>query len=328
MSDELTAGGPAFHSQPAYLAALAVLCGLPAPPVENARVLELQSTTFETVTGEFDFIFVPKGYSQLDPAGRSALLNAIRDHLAPHGLGIVGHDANPRSNLRGALQLFGGAAVRQLVDGLPESDGANALKTELQTLENEPAPAGNPSPLPFVDFANALAGCGLQYVAESQYSSSSFAQLGSDRRALDPAGDDLVRREQYLDFRIGRRFRRSLVCHAGRTVPHKPNPVETAQLWLVPRVELRDPITDVDATEYDDAIWDGGPAVQIHDPLYRHVLRRLQAEPSRRLQLSMLRPDVNEMVGFDVGDDKSMELLMQVAHKGTIEEVWYPLAGG
>ena len=216
------------------------------------------------------------------------------------------------------------------MDGLPEPelDYANALKAELQTIEGEPEGAAREeSPLPFVDFARTLAVCGLQYVAEARYGTSSFAQLGPDRRALEPAGDDLVRREQYLDFRLGRRFRQSLVCHASRTVPRAPNPVDTAKLWLRPRVELPVPIPDMDATEYDDATWDEGLAVQIHDPLYRHLLRRLQASPGRRLQLSAFRPDVNEIVGFDVGDEKAMHLLMQVAHKGTIEEVWYPYAG-
>ncbi len=390
MADEPLPGDIAhFHTHPAHLAAVAVLCGLPAPPVANGRVLELAcgsgfnllamaqslpGATFDgldrseaalrhgratadavgatnvqlhagwldeldAIPSEFDFIVAHGVFSQLPPDGQTALLKCIRDRLAPNGIGYVSYNVLPGSNvndiLREVMRLFAGgdakAAVRHFLETLPEpeSDSAKALKAAWQSIENEPdaAVAENDRPFSFGDFARMLAENGLQYVAESRYGSGSFAQIGADRKALEPAGDDLIRRECYLDLRLGRTFRQSLVCRADRAVPRTPNPVDAANLWLSPRVELVQPNSDPDATDYDDATWeDDGTAVQIHDPLYRQLLRRLQSAPGRRLQLAACRPVVNEILGFDVGDEQAMKLLTQVAHKGTIEEVWFPYA--
>lgn len=389
-----------FHTHPSHLASVAALCGLPVPPVENARVLEIGCGTgfnllamsrslpeahlvgidlsekqiqygrtiaaaigadrvdlrfgrleeLDASIGEFDYIVAHGVYSWVPPDVQVALLNLIRDRLAPHGIGYVSYNTLPGWNFRGIVRdamrflvpdtvapfervTAAREAVRTMLDALPENDStyAKVLQEEIASSSTEADYymlheyfAEYNRPVLFADFAKSLADAGLQFLSESRFGTSSFAQLGEDRKALDPAGDDLIRREQYHDFRWQRYFRQSLVVHASRTVSRSPDPHAIAKLWLNPRVELVEPIGDLDETDSDAARREeDGEIVQINDPLYRRLLRRLSATPGRTLQLAAFRPDVIELVGIDIGDANVLQLLTRVVVKGTIEEVWH-----
>lgn len=399
--DEVPYGDLAFfHTHPNHLASVGVLCGLPAPPVESCRMLEVAcGTGFNSIAigrslpnarfvgidlsakqidhgralaieagvanvellvgrleeigaefGEFDYIVAHGIFSWVPPDLQSALLRLIRDRLAPHGLGYISYNTLPGWNTRGILRdamrlleprdrpagervALAKERVRHLIETLPEPESTyrQLLQDELQSIEGEEDYyilneylADFNRPTLFTNFAGMLAEHGLQFVAESRFGTSSFAQIGEDRKALDAAGDDLVRREQYHDIRWRRYFRQSLVCRAERTVPRSPDPREVERLWLHPRVELVEPIGDVDETEADEARREeDGEIVRIHDPLYRRILRRLTAAPGSLLPMPAFEADVAELVPFEIGPEKARHLLARAIVKGAIEEVWH-----
>jgi SAM-dependent methyltransferase len=400
--DELPYGDIAyFHTHPAHLGALAVLCGLKPPTIATGRILEVACGTgfnlvamsrslpdarfvgldpsriqiergralaaevgasnvefqvgrleeLDASSGSFDVIVAHGFYSWVPPSAQSMLLNLFQRQLAPEGLGYVSYNAKPGWNSLGIVRQvlldvdqvertpvervrIARAALARFMESLPEPDSLYGR----QLLHNAKALADEPDyylfheylaerneALTFGEFANRLAAHGLQYVAESRFSTSAFAQLGADRTALDAVGDDPVRREQYHDFRLNRTFRQSIVCHAGRAIPRTADVAAVEGLWLSPRVELVDPSADVDATDYDEARREGnGEIVQIHDPFYRRFLRRLRSAPGRRLQPGSFAADVRDYIEFDIGLEKTRHLLMQIVLKGTIEEVWHP----
>ncbi len=303
--------------------------------------------------GPFDVILAHGFYSWVPPAAQSALLELLRRRLAPDGLGYVSYNAKPGWNARGVLRDFllhaapPGPAPRDRVAGAraaltaflsalpdPESLHARQLAHHAAALAREPDYywlyddlSEHNEAILFSEFAHRLAAHGLQYVAESRFPTSAFAQFGVDRDALDAAGDDLVRREQLHDFRWNRSFRQSIVCHAGRAIPRTPGAAAVGRLWLSPRVELVDPAADLDAVEFDEARREeDGEVVQIHDPFYRRFLRRLQAAPGRRLPTDAFVPDILEYIEMEVGPDQTRQLLQRIVWKGTLEEVWYPYA--
>jgi SAM-dependent methyltransferase len=401
--DELPYGDIAyFHTHPAHLGAIAVLCGLAPPALVGGRVLEVGcGTGFNLVAmsrslpdtrflgqdasrvqidraralaseigatnvefrgggiedfdddGPFDVIFAHGFYSWVPPAAQTALLEWIRRRLSPEGLAYISFNAKPGWNARGVVRDFllgavpadgapidrvrtARAMLAQFVAMLPDPDSpyGRQLALHAQALADEPDYyllheylAERNEAFTFGEFAVHLAAHGLRYVAESRFSTSAFAQLGADRAALDAVGDDLIRREQYHDYRWQRSLRQSILCHADRAIPRVADAAAIGKLWLSPRVELVDPNADVDATEFDEARREeDGEVVRIHDPFYRRFLRRLHTAPGRRLQPGAFAPDIHDYIEFDIGPDKTRHLLSQVVLKGTIEEVWHAYA--
>ena len=400
-SDEVLYGDLAFfHTHPNHLAVIASLCGLPTPPVENCRVLELGCGTgfnllamsqslprgrfvgfdisarqiehgkaiateigndrvelrvgalesFDPSLGPFDFIIAHGVFSWVPADVRTALLTAVRRHLAPNGIAYISYNTYPgwhfRQLARDVLQLLepkdaspservriAREAADQLLETLPEQDDlyANVLGHELNALEREPdyfilnehMTTFN-HPLLFTEFAQLATSHGLQFVAESRYGTNSFAQPLADREVLDAAGDDLIRREQYHDYRWQRYFRQSLLCHAETTVTHSPDPAAVRQFWVHARVELIDATADITTTEFDSVRREeDGEILHVSDPLFRLMLRRLCNAAPRLLQGEAFRPDVVETFGMDMGNGHILPVLSAALLRGYVEGLWH-----
>ena len=65
---------------------------------------------------------------------------------------------------------------------------------------------------------------GLQYLSEAQFSEMQVAALPPSLQPTLQEIDDPLRREQHLDLLKERRFRQTLLCHAGRPLDHGPRP--------------------------------------------------------------------------------------------------------
>src|SRR5262249_21009799 len=78
-------------------------------------------------------------------------------------------------------------------------------------------------PFYFHEFAEQLAGKGLQYLSEVTPVAMTAADLSREtQEALSKLEDDTIRREHYLDFIKCRRFRSTLVCHDGVEIQRRP----------------------------------------------------------------------------------------------------------
>jgi SAM-dependent methyltransferase len=386
-----------YHTHPAHVAAVAGLRGLPVPPVETCRVLEVGCGTgfnllamsrslpnarfvgvdlsepqvahgramaakvgatnielragglesLDDSLGEFDYVIAHGVFSWVPPDVRAALLTLYRRRLAPHGVGYVSFNTYPGWHFRGMLRdimlLFlppdappreqlrvVKERTRQFLAGLPDPDVASAriLKAEFERADKSAdyyvlgeflTPHNRP--MLFTEFAALLADHGLRFLAESRFGTNSFAQLGDDRRALEAADDDLVRCEQYLDHRVHGYFRESLIVPAGAEPSKEVDAGVVLTFSVHAGVEPVGPPGDPDATEFD-AVRRGDEALEVRDPLYRRVLRRLWAADSPLVPAAAFRPDVVAVVGFDVGDAAILPLLAKVLVKGFSEELW------
>jgi len=72
----------------------------------------------------------------------------------------------------------------------------------------------NNDPLYFHEFVRRARAHGLQYLADADFSTMVLQNLPEKARETF-RGLPLVQQEQYMDFIRGRRFRRTLLCHAG-----------------------------------------------------------------------------------------------------------------
>lgn len=192
--------------------------------------------------GEFDYVIAHGVYSWVPGDVRRALLAACRRHLAPHGVAFVSYNVLPGGHLRAMLReallmhleeivepARRVAAAREFLAWIAEAqaggpgDAPGALAREALRLSKRPDASLFHDDLAdtfhlchFRDFCAEADAQGLQFLAEAEFHEMQDLDLPPDVRAkLASFAPDLVAREQYLDFVRERRFRQTLLCHAG-----------------------------------------------------------------------------------------------------------------
>lgn len=166
-------------------------------------------------------------YSWVAPDVRDALMRAIRNSLAPHGIAFVSYNAYPGAYLRqmvremAAMSPNAGEWLAQAVSlqtGPPlyravlADEATDMLRKPAGALFHDDLSPVN-QPCYFREFAAHAASHGLQYVTEA-----------NPEPPASSASGDRMEAEQAADFRKGRRFRQSLLCLEGQPVLAEPNP--------------------------------------------------------------------------------------------------------
>jgi SAM-dependent methyltransferase len=225
-------------------------------PVEHGRKIiaelgltniELRQLDIASVTrdlGEFDFIIVHGVYSWVPPEVREAILRIFGDNLAPHGVAYMNYKALPGGHIRAIVRdmmlyhLRGFEdpenhipeamhVVRALAEMQPDASPYGAiLKEELGLLERNP-----PSVLYHDLLAEEFSGThlhevleqasrhGLQYLCESRLADVHIGRFPATiQNALSQFGAERADREQYLDFLVCQKYRRTLLCRDGQAI--------------------------------------------------------------------------------------------------------------
>jgi SAM-dependent methyltransferase len=195
--------------------------------------------------GAFDYVIVHGLYAWGDAELRSAVLAACQAHMAPEGLAYVSYNAHPGGYIRRMLREMGQFHARGLSDPRDRAERARFLFALLHRLGEAGGPtfydgvlgedvhalaigptemlvhdllAQEYEPVWLVDFVAAARAAGLEYVADAIPEASREPPWSDAVEAFvaDASGGDRVAREQYFDFLVVRRFRHSMLCHAGR----------------------------------------------------------------------------------------------------------------
>jgi SAM-dependent methyltransferase len=208
-----------------------------------------------------DYVIAHGVYSWVEPAARDRLLALCRAALAPAGVAYVSYNALPGGRalqaVRDMLRFHtaalddpheriaeGRALLRFLAEGAPaESElrtrAAELLERSDASLLHDDLAAVN-DPVYFHEFVAHAARHGLAYLAEADFFEM---QIGA---ASEPAAEallgveDPVRREQYLDFLKGRRFRQTLLVAAEQEIDRTPRPEVIERLAVSTQVQRRD----------------------------------------------------------------------------------------
>ena len=206
----------------------------------HADVMDLT----EGQLGEFDYVVSHGVYAWIPPAARDALLGVVKSHLAPGGLAYVSYNAHPGGYLRRLLREAALWHSRDEQPGPAQAEKARELFEFLELRVSDdpyggmlglevPVLAKSPQhrlihdelsdfwePVWFHEFASAAAAHGLGYVAEAspvELWPPSYPD-GVEQRLDEIAGGDRIAREQYQDLLLFRRFRSTMLCHAGTEV--------------------------------------------------------------------------------------------------------------
>ena len=230
----------------------------------DVRAMDLRE--FPGDAGTFDYVIAHGVYSWVPADVRERLLGICREHLAPNGIAYVSYNTYPGHRLReiardamrfardkGASGLedpvaAARATFRMIAEGACGDAAYNAVvKDELARLMEidervlfHDDLAECSTPFYFSQFAADAARQGLQYLTDADYDETADRPvrpgLAASLDRLAGGGGDVIVREQYADFLVGRAFRRTLLCHASVKVDRPARPASLVGLRVAANV--------------------------------------------------------------------------------------------
>ena len=216
----------------------------------NIELIAADLTQLGDEIGEFDYVIAHGLYSWVPPPVREGTLRLLQRHLAPDGVAFLSFNAYPgfhkREHLREMMRyhtaaiegreeaaMQGRALLEFLLANARDKNDENAhlLKAELRNTRELSrsyffhdllGPYNNA--FYFHEFVADTARYDLQFLAEAPGKGVVASLSETAQNALAGLGDDVIRREQYIDFLFNTSFRRALVCRAdrpvSRAIPH------------------------------------------------------------------------------------------------------------
>ena len=219
--------------------------------------------------GTFDYVLAHGVYSWVPAPARDGLMRACRELMRPDGVAYVSYNAYPGSHLRDMarrVMLFHIEGIqdpeerirearrfaRLVVAAGQDTEYSRVLREHAQRLLDHgdalllhDTLADVSTPFYFHEFAEHAGRHGLQFLAEASLHESQLADLPQPvvTELESMLGDDVIRREQYLDFLRNRMFRQTLLCHAERTVERAIDPATLDGLAVAGDVSAEEPIS-------------------------------------------------------------------------------------
>jgi hypothetical protein len=158
------------------------------------------------------------------------------------------------------------------------------------------------TPLYFHQFMDQARRHDLQFLSEADFFDTIPHGLAPDAvEVLDRIKDDIVLREQYMDFMRGRYFRKTLLCHPNvslnRTI--RPDCVRAYYVSTVANPASSVPSSDPDAKETFES--EQGGKIVTADPLARAMFWRLQETVPERMPFPRLVEEVERRARQQLG---------------------------
>ena len=324
---------------------------LAAGPVDEGREtiaalgltnISLQAGDIMTITpewGEFDYIITHGMYAWVPDFVRDQILRISKQNLAPNGVAFVSFNALPGCRIRQMIRemmLFHtrnieepaerieqALALMQMVStGIERSDGFTQLAAkEMEGMFEKSTGAlfhdelGEIyEPVYFHEFAEHASQHGLQFLAEANLFDMQDAALTEDgRKSLTIAsGGNPLLREQYLDFIKCRRFRQTLVCHAGVTLDRELHPRLVRGLFAASQATAVSEQPDLSPGAIEAFQGPLSSGMRTAHPIAKTALMRLIAAWPQTVSFSELCEGIEE-------HDELCEIVMAMARSGLIE---------
>lgn len=214
--------------------------------------------------GQFDFIIAHGLYSWVPPVVRDKILAICRENLRDNGVAYVSYNAYPGSHMRDMVREMMRYHVREFTEPKERVDQARALVKFLaesgtdpdlyrlilqkeferiaefrdSTLFHDDLAEYN-NPVYFYQFAEHAARYGLQYLAEAQFFDMQAGMFPARVvETLNQLSDDIIAREQYLDFLKCRRFRQTLLCHEDWKLNYELQPEKVSQFHIAAQIHM------------------------------------------------------------------------------------------
>lgn len=252
----------------------------------------------------FDYIIAHGFYSWVPVAVRDRLLALCGERLAPHGVAYVSYNALPGGHVRRMLRemlLFhaGGfsdpdqkmrqarAFLQLLVAAQRKPDEFTALlKKEAEWILHRDGDAllfhddlaDINDPVYFHQFAAHAGGHGLQYLGEASFHEMQDMGFPPDVAfVLGKFHDNIILKEQYLDFLRCRRFRQTLLCRAGVSLKRDLRAEQMTRFYVASSAEPASAAPSLDPGVIERFTGPRKSAMQIDHPLTKAAMIELRS---------------------------------------------------
>jgi cyclopropane fatty-acyl-phospholipid synthase-like methyltransferase len=337
------------------LAGSAIANGQQTIEALGLRNISLQKIDLMDVSsdfGEFDYIIAHGVFSWVPTIVRHRILGLCREHLAPEGVAYISYNAYPGCRLReiardmmrfhsrdaqAAAEKVGQsrAVIKWVVEAQQRTNSyATFLKEMNARLEkrddgsifhDELAEVNEP--LYFYQFAEQAIEYGLQFLSEADYfEESADASLSPEAAGqLDGLGqEDILAREQYLDFLKGRSFRQSLLCHREVRVTRPIRPEKLQGLLIKAQLQSPSAPPDIKSRSVEEFRTKNGAAATTDQPLSKAAFVHLGSIYPRAISIEELVEQARLLTGANqttIAEDISSlaEVLLKTYEVGVIE---------
>jgi methyltransferase-like protein/2-polyprenyl-3-methyl-5-hydroxy-6-metoxy-1,4-benzoquinol methylase len=252
--------------------------------------------------GQFDYIVCHGVYSWAPAPVRDKILEVCARNLAPQGVAFVSYNTYPGWHMNGAIRDMLCFHARRFARPEERARQARAL---LHFLAEAAAPEQNAysrllteglevfgrvdnsyllheyleevnEPVYFHQFVERAAEHGLQYLAEAEVHTMApwrFPAKVAD--AVARLSSNFIEMEQFLDFVRNRKFRQTLLCHAGVTLQRHVGPERLTGLYVASALRPESPDLDVRSNRPERFRGPRGAGPTTTDPLLKAALVHL-----------------------------------------------------
>ncbi len=281
--------------------------------------------------GQFDYIIAHGLYSWVPAPVREKVLAICSHSLAADGVAYVSYNAQPgnhfRDLARGLMRFHAGRfttpdeQIEQARSFLRFVAGNGTADTVYRDVLRQQA-ARIEKYLPSAIFHDDLSECnrafyfhefigdahqhGLSYLTEADYSDTQADGLSQEclnvLARFSP--EEVVDREQYLDFFRARAFRQTLLCHADRKICRPPSPESVFSLLVASTARPTSPDTSSASLEPMEFKADNNSVIATEHPLVKAALMHLGKRWPERIPFEALLDYAASATGESVSDNR------------------------
>ena len=319
------------------LAARPIACGVAMAAALGLRNVALHPQGIQEISGQigaFDYIIAHGLYSWVPPPVQEALLAICAAHLSPHGVAYVSYNTYPGGRLREItreMMTFHTRGVsdpkekiaraRAIVHSIAEAQSGDDAYSLLQRAQDTRISAladasifhdylaDVNAPVYFHQFMRQAAGHGLRYLAEADFfEMRAHGYPPSVAAALDDLGaQDLIAKEQYLDFLRGRAFRQTLLCHQDVPLDRTLAPERVMGLSVASPVQPRAAAPDIHSAAAEEFVGLKGAAMTTNHPVSKAALCALGEQWPQAIPFPALLAHARARLGRDAGGPEADE---------------------
>lgn len=308
--------------------------------LDNIRLLHLDLMDFSSDMGQFDYIIAHGFYSWVPPQVRDKLFSLSSDLLTEKGIVFVSYNTYPGGHVRKMLREMMLYHVHNAPDPQSKINQSEAFLKFLVDAQSNPDEYGLilkkecervtkfhsghffhddlsdiNEPVYFEQFITHAAHHGLQFLSEADYHTMLTDHFPEHTvRVLDSLGDNLLAREQYLDFLKCRRFRQTLLCRQGIHIDREGAEDRIKECLISAPIKALEPITTVDSQEVQEFAGDKGARLKTDHPLAKAAITYIGMVWPGIIDFNELVAGVGELLGSKTGEN-DRKLLLQVIQR-------------
>src|SRR5438552_968885 len=323
--------------------------------LDNVRLQKLDLMEFAPVGEPFDYIIAHGVYSWVPDPVRDRILAICSESLSPNGVAYVSYNTYPGGHIRDLVREMMLFHVRGTADAQQKIAQGRALLKFLAGSKKEPDLYRqllakelehaieysdgafyhddlNPltRPIYFHHFVEQAAAHGLQFLGDAVFNEMQPEEYEpAVMTALRELDNDAIAREQYLDFLMCRRFRRTLLCRRELSLDHKIQPSVIANFYAASEAQPTSPEPSVWSNDTEEFRTRKGASIRTNCPLAKAALLHLSQQWPRSISFPVLLSAARRLAFSEKDQNENRvalcEILLRSFAAGVTElHVWAP----